>query len=308
MGQDDATVDGMFRAAAARFPHRPFLRYIDGELDSITTYAEALVQVALIVQRLQEAGLGPGDRVVTYGDELVPSIYFSLAAAHASVLHAPIGPAFSRDVVEDTADRIGAKAIVCMPATHRSFTSERYRVLSGALPLASETMKPEEAQALLERVASTHGPDDLYMLQPTSGSTGKSKLVLRVHRTFARWARLETEVEMGGFKPSDEPPQRYLLVAALTHGMGQYLLASACHAAATLVVPRQIGLATRLEDVRRLAPTLIGIPPRVLKSLFEQYKQSDRVQRRLAHAPGSLSPRVGRQAASRCHRSPVRPG
>ena len=61
------------------------------------------------------------------------------------------------------------------------------------------------------------------MLQPTFGTTGRSKLVMRTHKAFVRVAALKAV----GLRAEDEPPQRCLLVAALTHGMGQYWLATA---------------------------------------------------------------------------------
>ena len=75
------------------------------------------------------------------------------------------------------------------------------------------------------------------MLQPTSGTTGGSKLVIRPHAAFVRVARLLAL----GVERESEPPARFLMVAALTHGMGQYLLSTAMSLAAELAVALHVG-------------------------------------------------------------------
>jgi len=126
-----------------------------------------------------------------------------------------------------------------------------------------------DALSVLRAAAADRRPDDLYVLQPTSGTTGELKLVMRQHHVFVRVGPL-----MAGGLPRDaEPPTRILLVAALTHGMGQYLLATAVSLAAELCVTTRFDTASSLEEVRRLDPTYACLTPRVLTSYHRQHAE-----------------------------------
>ena len=255
------SIAGMFVSAARDVPDRTFLRwYRHGELVT-WTYAEAALRVANLVAKLDEAGVAHGDHVVIHTAEMVPSILFDLACACAGVVFTPIETSSLPAVIE-LCEHTAARAVLTTPdRTHpygRTIIAEDG---SGAV-----SGVPGAALAALARRAERVDRDTIYMLQPTSGTTGTSKLVIRTHAAFVRIPRLLAS----GLDRESDPPARVLMVPALTHGMGQYLLAIGASAAAEFCVTTKIDAKADLAEIRRLDPTFIGLTPRVLRSLFAQ--------------------------------------
>jgi hypothetical protein len=118
------------------------------------------------------------------------------------------------------------------------------------------------------RAARRVRPEDEFMVQPTSGSTGAPKLVRRSHRAFMRYAHYVGQELM----PLDANP-RFLAVNALTHAFGMHMLATAMALGGELAVPRRLDTAASLEDVRALDPGILPMTPRVLRSLHAQAQE-----------------------------------
>lgn len=257
-----STVGGMFVAAARDYPDRVFLRWCRGD-DRITwTYGEAARRVDALVAELDGLRIEAGQHVVIHTAEMVPSILFDLACACAGVVFTPLETS-SLPAVNEMVARIRARAVLTTP--DRSGPYEGVARLAYD-PHVEVVGHPGPAIARLgERVARLDG-DHIYMLQPTSGTTGGSKLVIRHHAVFARIGPI-----LGpGLARVTEPPSRFLMVAALTHGMGQYLLSIAMSLAAELSVTSKIDVGASLGEVRELDPTYIGLTPRVLRSFVQQ--------------------------------------
>ncbi len=260
-------VGAMFAAAARDYPERTFLRWSrGGDLgDRVAwSYAEAAVRIDALVARLDALGIAAGDHVVVHTAEMTPSILFDLACACAGVIFAPLETSSVPAVLE-----LGAQAAA------RAVLTTPDRAGAGAygdLPVVAEdgraaaTGDPAAAIARLVARAGRIDREATYMLQPTSGTTGGSKLAIRHHAAFVRVARLLAL----GVDRASEPPARFLMVAALTHGMGQYLLATAMSLAAELAVTSRIDVGTDLDEIRALDPTVLGLTPRVARRLIQQ--------------------------------------
>ncbi|MEJ7599838.1 MAG: AMP-binding protein [Kofleriaceae bacterium] len=263
------SVGAMLVAAACDYPDRTFLRWCRGEDRVVWSYAEAAARVEALAARLDALGIDAGEHVVIHTDAMVPSILFDLACAVTGVVFTPVETS-SQSVVLSLCARTDARAILTTP--------DRGTHAAGAPPILVEDGQapvPQSGDAiarLRERVARIE-TRATYMLQPTSGTTGESKLVIRDHSAFLRIATL-----LGmGLDRTAEPPARVLMVAALTHGMGQYLLAVALQLAGELVVTSAIDVGASLAEVRALDPTIIGLTPRVLKSFATQAGAEDRI-------------------------------
>jgi long-chain acyl-CoA synthetase len=269
------TVDAKFREAAHRYPERRFLRLADG---SSRTYADVVGELDVITEQLQSFGLCLGDRVVFYLEAPVPSLLFNLACAHLGVIPVPLSPSFSSRALAQLVERLGAKAIVTDPA-HADRPERSVPVLSlpGALPVGvtavDQTPRRPYGEAL-DRLARLprHEATAPYLFQPTSGTTGEPKLIIRSHAVFDRIGRILAH----DLRAADDPaPERLLLVAALTHGMGQYALATMLHMCGELCIPSEIDTACSLAEVRTLDPTCLIVTPRVLRSLLTQRVAED---------------------------------
>jgi long-chain acyl-CoA synthetase len=270
------TLGGRFLDSLGRYPERTFLRHLVDGREQRTSYAEAATRTAATVRALGELGLRAGDRVVCYLDELQPSVYFCLAAAHAGLWPVPLAPSFTEGALRDLVAQVGAAAI--FTTADRAAVAARAGVpvacfaepgarAEGAalLPTASE-LPLVEAVALLRAAEAGHTGDDVYMLQPTSGTTGRFKLVMLPHRHQCYVADLLSF----GIRHDDPSPHRLLLVAALTHGMGQIVFAVALTVGGELCVPSRLDTATSLDEIHALDPDYLTMTPRVLRSLDEQ--------------------------------------
>jgi long-chain acyl-CoA synthetase len=255
-----------FVSAARAYPDRPFLRWCCGD-DIVTwTYRDAAQRIAGLVARLDDAGVHHGDRVVIFTDEMVPSILFDVACACAGAPFTPIETTSIPAVVE-LCRVTDAKAVLTTPARVNAFDGLATLATITCDPRAgADALTTSDALALLSDRAARVEPATIYMLQPTSGTTGESKLVVRNHATFVRVGRLWSF----GESRDTQPHRRTLMVPALTHGMGQYLLASALWMAAELDVTSAIDVRASIDEIRRLDPTFITLTPRVVQSLVRQ--------------------------------------
>jgi long-subunit acyl-CoA synthetase (AMP-forming) len=250
----------LFVSGARDYPNRVFLRWCHGTERITWSYAEAAVRIANLIARLDAIGVGSGDYAVVYTAEIVPSLLFDIACACAGVVFTPI-ETNSIPAVMDIYARTAAKVVLTTPDRARSFDA-----VIAEDGLGTTTGTYAQALAFLADRTARLDADSIYMLQPTSGTTGGSKLVIRTHKPFVRVGPL---FAFGALR-EDEPQARVLIVPALTHGMGQYLLAAALWRATEIDVTTRIDVAASIEEIRWLDPTFIVLTPRVLRSLVHQ--------------------------------------
>lgn len=260
----------LFIEAAERFPERVFLRHVHGARDVRVTYGEAAMRLFALRQRLSSAGIRPGAYALVYLHEMVPSLWIDLACALAGVIPVPIGTEFSIGAARQLAHRVRAEVVIADERLLADLGMGNLCVIGTAEVLGPvPEMGAADAIRGLRTLLPPIGRDDIYMIQPTSGTTGQPKLAERPHLTFLRVA----EIMSRGMRVEEEPAQRVLMVAALTHGMGQYLLGFGLHLAAEFDVPGEIDTAASLAEVRQLDPTYLGMTPRVMRSFFGQQKK-----------------------------------
>ncbi|HWM84818.1 MAG TPA: AMP-binding protein, partial [Kofleriaceae bacterium] len=249
-----------------------FLRWMQNGRTWRWTYAEAAARVAELCAQLRATGVARGDRVVIYTAETVPSLVFDLACAHLGAVFAPFDTR-STPALLDLCQRAEAAAVLTTLDRAAEVRDEGLNVLAlgrGGEPDDDGPVCPalsgDAALAELARLSAPLDGDAIYMLQPTSGTTGGSKLVMRPHKVFTRVARL-LGADLG---LAVEPAQRVLLIQAMTHGFGQYLLAAGLSLAGEFCVTSQIDTAASLDEIRELDPTYVGFTPRVIRTLVQQ--------------------------------------
>lgn len=258
------TLPALFLRANAQFPQRTFIRSLRNDGEQRLSYAETAATVARIVEQFQS--LAPGDRVICYLEEMVPSILFCLACTYRGAVQVPLSPSFSLEYMKRLMARTGARAVLTgdeLAPQLRNHVDVPVYSLSSFASDAGEAAKPE----LLTALSSQRAPADPYIMLATSGSTGDAKLVLRSYQSQLNDARAVS----GRYRPEEEPAQRLLIASPLTHYVGHWILHTAVMLGAELGVPRQLNVACALEDVHTLDPTLLNIVPRVLRSLYHQH-------------------------------------
>ena len=256
-----STVAGLFLGALDRFPERTFLREFHG---TAWSYREAARRVAAMARSLAAHGLAPGDRLVCWLEEIVPACFVQLACAHAGVIPVHFSSRLSAESVAQLVARVGARGVFTVAPLAEALAP-------WALPRVEPATEWEggdaEARALLGRLAAERRAGDLFMLQPTSGTTGSFNLVMRTHTAVIHSA----ECHAVGFRAEDEPACRYAMVEPLTHGPGNYDLCTVLLLGAEGVLTSERDAQTSLAELREIDPAVIGGPPRLIRSLYKQY-------------------------------------
>jgi len=241
------------------------------------TYGAAIRKIAAIVQFLRNLGIQKGDRIIGYWEDPVPAVLFSLASAISGTIFVPLSPIFSVRYLKNLMVQSGARAVFTtmdqMPALKEG-ELEPYCcndfVDSGEFGNAADPNVPhpslDEACELLEKLSAGIRSDDIFVIQPTSGSTGQPKLVLRPNLSPCRYA-----IHLGPqlIHANGERP-RFLMVAALTHTFGFNMLTTALSLGAELLMPSRIDTGAPLQEVRELNPTVVPVVPRIVRSFFLQ--------------------------------------
>ena len=177
------TIPGLLSAAAARDPHGIWLRTDEGTL----TFAGAAAQVARLAERLAEAGVRRGDLVVVTARTTPPYLLCWLALAALGAVTVPTDPKSTADELAGLLAQVQPRVVVTdaalrarggrpRPASTQPRARHRRpaRRLARRAATAAEVRWPDEVD-----------PDDVAVLIPTSGTTGRSKLVMQTHRAYA---------------------------------------------------------------------------------------------------------------------------
>jgi crotonobetaine/carnitine-CoA ligase len=154
------TIPGLLLAAAQRDPDKVWLRTDEGTL----TFAGAVSQVGRLAQRLREQGIGKSDLVVLIARTTPPYLLCWLALASLGAVTVPTNPAGTAAELAGLVEQVKPRAVI------------------GDAELESivEDWRTEGTGSLRSDVK----PDDLAVLIPTSGTTGRSKLVMQTHRAY----------------------------------------------------------------------------------------------------------------------------
>jgi crotonobetaine/carnitine-CoA ligase len=176
-------------AAAQRDAGAVWLRTDEGAL----TFAGAAAQVGRLAHRLREAGVRRGDLVVVTARTTPPYLLCWLALATLGAVTVPTDPAATAQELAGLVGQVKPRTLISDAALSRVLTDAGLAeaVLSragaanvlGVESLVGDWWVEDETggAGLTVDVA----PDDLAMLIPTSGTTGRSKLVMQTHRAYA---------------------------------------------------------------------------------------------------------------------------
>jgi len=149
------TIPELFEGAVADAADRVWLRYEDETF----TYAQARARIGGAAAALAERGARQGERVLVTARNDPETLFAWLGAMYLGAILVPVNPRLS------ATERAGIEGQV-------------EPVLDLEEPLAAGEADPP---------APVPRPDDPSVLIPTSGTTGRSKLVTQTHRAYA-WA------------------------------------------------------------------------------------------------------------------------
>jgi carnitine-CoA ligase len=164
----DRTIARLLVDAADRTPDRTWLRTDEVEL----SFAAAAAAVGGMAARLRARGIGHGDLVMLTARTTPPYLLAWLAVTALGAIAVTTNPAATAaelaGLVEQTKPRLG-------------ITDSGIQLPAGTEGLDVDELLAGEPAEVPTGDAS---PDDVAVLIPTSGTTGKSKLVMQTHRAY----------------------------------------------------------------------------------------------------------------------------
>jgi carnitine-CoA ligase len=172
------TIPKLIERAAERDPDGTWLHTDDLTL----TFAEAAGRVGAVAADLSDNGIGHGD-LVMLTPRTTPEYLFSwLALAALGAITVPVNPASTPAELTGLISQVRPKALL---------TDSTIKLDAVGLSDGSAVIDVQDLQAGRPRQpppawpAARARPDDLAVLIPTSGTTGRSKLVMQTHRAYA---------------------------------------------------------------------------------------------------------------------------
>jgi long-chain acyl-CoA synthetase len=221
----------LFEETAGRAPERDAVRYFD----EVISYKELDDLANRFASTLAGRGVGKGDRVAVYTQNNPPFLVAQYGAWKRGAIVVPLNPMFkARELAYHLKDS-GAKVLVCLEGLYRDvakevvpdtdvqhvFTTSELDFLPGGASYANlmgaEKLRSDETEdfvAVLEQepsdssVREAVAPDDIAYLVYTSGTTGRPKGAVELHRNVAynaevykTWMQIGDEDSVLGVAP-----------------------------------------------------------------------------------------------------------
>jgi crotonobetaine/carnitine-CoA ligase len=164
------TIPQLLADAATREAERTWLRADDAEL----TFAEAAAAVGGRASTLAEHGIGRGDLVVLTARTTPAYLLLWLAVTSIGAIAVPTNPAATPPELAGLIRQTRPRAVVTDAELRGAINAGAATVLD----VGELTGVPAELPVDAAR------PEDVATLIPTSGTTGRSKLVMQTHRAY----------------------------------------------------------------------------------------------------------------------------
>ena len=173
------TIPVLFESAVNRFPDKAWLNFEEVSY----TFADAHGRVGTIANALAEQGVGR-ERLVLATTRNSPEYLFTwLATMYLGATLVPVNPKSSRDEVAGLAGQVNPHVVVTDSGLRDPVEGSTH----SAAPRANLVMVEDLAALPSGEAAPTPAArsDDVAVMIPTSGTTGRSKLVMQTQRAYA---------------------------------------------------------------------------------------------------------------------------
>jgi crotonobetaine/carnitine-CoA ligase len=253
------TISELFDAAVAADPDRPWLVYEDESY----SYARARERIADAAAGLAERGIGRGDLVLATAANTPWYVFTWMASAYLGSIMVAVNPNAGRQETEGLVRQVRPRLVV----TH----DQR---LAGAAPELGAGAAIDIA-ALLEAEGELPGTGparaaDPAVLIPTSGTTGRSKLVTQTHRAYVMAAEgFPWWMELG-------PDDRLMTSLPLFHvNAPTYSMLGSVAARASLALLPRFSASAFIDSARRHGATEFNAIGAMLEILMRQPERPD---------------------------------
>jgi crotonobetaine/carnitine-CoA ligase len=180
------TIPRLLDRAASRDPGGIWLRSDSMQL----SFAQAAGEVGVVAEVLADAGIGHGDLILVTARTTPAYLLAWLALASLGAVTVPVNPASSEAEFAGLIRQVEPLAVLTDPELEPAINvavqqagkgGRRVRCVINVNSIGDGP--PGERSAELPAVGVD--PGDLAVLIPTSGTTGRSKLVMQTHRAYA---------------------------------------------------------------------------------------------------------------------------
>jgi crotonobetaine/carnitine-CoA ligase len=238
------TIPELFEAAAAEVPDKPWLFHEDEAF----TYADARDRIGRAAAALAELGVGSGDLVLATARNRPEYLFTWLAAMYVGAIHVAVDPRSTESELAGLVGQVEPRLVVDDDNVEGLFTRAA-RALDGPGPAR---------------------PEDPAVLIPTSGTTGRSKLVTQTQRAYTMAAE--------GFPWWLEltPEDRLMTSLPLFHiNAPAYSVLGSVAARASLVLLPAFSAGTFIDSARRHGATEFNAIGAMLEILMRQPERAD---------------------------------
>jgi len=250
------TIPGLVRAAVDAAGDKVWLRSTHGEL----TYAHMQARVERAASGLRARGVQRGDRVLVTPRNTPDYLLSWFALMEAGAIQVPINPKSSEAEVAGFVQQVAPALVVTDPAL---------------APLVGAGVPLVDVAELYEAEPDGKGPaplaeSDVAVMIPTSGTTGRSKLVMQTHLAYVMagegfpwWMQLTAD-------------DRVMTSLPLFHiNAPAYSTLGSLAARAGLVLLPGFSASTFLDDARRFGATEFNSIGAMLEILVRQPARAD---------------------------------
>ena len=252
-----STIPDLFDEAVAAAPSSVWL-HAEGRT---FTFSEAHALVGRAASALAELGVRPGELVLATARNTPEYLFAWLGATYAGAIIVAVNPRAGENELAGLIRQVRPRLVVT-DATAPSTVRE-----SGGATI--------DVAALYSRPAGSvtpprPGPDDPAALIPTSGTTGRSKLVTQTHRAYAMAGEgFPWWMELG-------PDDRLMTSLPLFHiNAPAYSVLGSVAARAGLVLLPRFSASTFLDSARRHGATEFNAIGAMLEILMRQPERDD---------------------------------
>jgi carnitine-CoA ligase len=238
------TIPELFEAAVSDVPDKDWLFHEDAAF----TYVQAHAQVGRAAGALAERGVGPGDLVLATASNRPEYVFAWLATVYRGAIYVAVDPRSSEAELAGLVGQVAPKLVVDDDHVDDLFAAG-----------APAPSGPGPAR-----------PDDPAVLIPTSGTTGRSKLVTQTHRAYAMagegfpwWLELTAD-------------DRLMTSLPLFHlNAPAYSILGSVAARASVVLLPGFSASTFIESARRYGATQFNSIGAMLEILMRRPTQPD---------------------------------
>ncbi|MEA2433402.1 MAG: carnitine-CoA ligase [Actinomycetota bacterium] len=172
------TIPELFEAAVERAASKPWLRYED----KVYTFEQSHDRIGTIARTLVGLEVGRGTRVLATMKNTPDHLFTWLALMRLGAILLPVNPAGTPAEIAGLIGQLDPALVVTDHDLHDTVALAAKEAAPAARVVLIEQLVAPPAGTAPDIAAE---PDDIAVLIPTSGTTGRSKLVMQTQRAYA---------------------------------------------------------------------------------------------------------------------------